>query len=87
MGFVVSRAIPVRGKIYTKTLAGKDHIDIMDANKKTTMFVGASIRDDRHYEKLMEAAANRPEPPETWEEYELQFGLSRKFLTRNFEAF
>ena len=62
VGFVVSRAIPSRGRAYVKTIAGKDHIDIMDANKKTAVFVGASDGDDEFFEKHEEAAENRPDP-------------------------
>ena len=62
VGFVVSRAIPSRGRAYVKTIAGKDHIDIMDANKKTSLFVGATVWDDELIEKREEAAENRPDP-------------------------
>ena len=106
VGFVVSRAIPSRGRAYVKTIGGKDHIDIMDANKKTAVFVGASDRDDEFFEKHEEAAENRPDPQGESAQsrdgvssqtlpteatpapsYELQYGLTRRFVTSNFEAF
>ena len=79
LGFVVSRAIPTRGRAYTKTIADKDHIDIMDANKKTTVFVGASIRDEELNEKLSEAAGNRPDPRKNRRYNEKSLQLQEEF--------
>ena len=52
VGFVVSRTIPDKGKAYIKTIADRDQIDIMDANKTTTVYIGPSIRDETHFEEV-----------------------------------
>ena len=43
VGFVISKTIPDKGRAYIKTIADRDQIDIMDANRKTSIYVGPSI--------------------------------------------